>query len=166
MCVFSEVQESWKEVRTNHSSRSAVLFQEHLGTMIDELQPLLLQHDFHCTVEDKVFDLISEEPALTRKGHKRKNARFMDVLRGLKELLPMWTVKLIQYEYVDIELGMITEKQVIDKRRDEYTKWHKLSTPVGTVSVEVHGLRSSEENDDNASTSASMARVHILHECP
>ena len=55
-----------------------------------------------------------------------------------------------------------TEKQVIDKRRDEYTKWHQVSTPVGTVSVEVHGLRSSEENDDDASTSASIAAAKRL----
>ena len=47
---------------------------------------------------------------LTKKGYKRTNARFLDVLRGLRDLLPMWSLKLCQYEHVGIELGMVTEK--------------------------------------------------------
>lgn len=109
---YAQTQESWKELKSNNTSRSSVLFQDHLPSMIEELQPLLALHDFTGPVEDKIFELTTEEPALTKKGYKRKNARFLDVLRGLRDLLPMWSLKLCQYEHVAIELGMVTDKQV------------------------------------------------------
>lgn len=117
--------EAWRETTKNHSSRSAVLFQERLPQMTEEMKPILAKLDFTGPAEDKIWELSTDEPALVRKGTKRKNARFLDVMRGLRDLLPLWSLKLCQYETVCVELGMVTEKHV-----------EKLTIPAGLGSTE------------------------------
>ena len=108
----AQAKEGWEETKKHYTARSAVLFQDHLPHMVDEMKPLLAKCDFTGPIEEQIWMMTSDEPALTKKGTKKKNARFLDVLRGLRELLPLWSLKLMQYEHVCIELGMVSEKQM------------------------------------------------------
>ena len=98
----SQVQEGWAETTSIHTSRSSVLFQHHLPNMIYQLRHVIEKMDFTGPVDNLVFDMTHKEPLLKNKGYKQRNARFLDVRRGIKELLPKWSVKACQYEHVGI----------------------------------------------------------------
>ena len=108
----AQVQEGWAETASIHTSSTSVLFQHHLPNMIYQLRHVLEKMDFIGPVDNAVFDMTHQEPLLKKKGYKKRNARFMDLRRGLKELLPKWSVKCCQYEHVAIEMGMVSQKQI------------------------------------------------------
>ena len=115
---YAQVQEAWAEITKHHTARSSVLFQHHVPNMVHQLRHVLANMDFTGPEENVVFDMMHTEPLLVKKGYKERNARFLDLRRGLKELLPKWFVKACQYEHVGLELGMVTEKQVDKLKKD------------------------------------------------
>ena len=95
-----------------------MLFQHHVPNMVHQLRHVLANMDFTGPEENVVFDMMHTEPLLVKNGFKKRNARFLDLRRGLKELLPKWSVKACQYEHVGLELGMVTEKHVDKLKKD------------------------------------------------
>ena len=109
---FAQVREGWNEKKKFLNAKTAVFFREYLPRIVVEMKTVLANLDFDGPVEDALWSVLFEYPLLVRKGYKSKVARFMNVRRQLKDLLQTWHLKRCQYEYVAVESGMVSYKNL------------------------------------------------------
>ena len=109
---FAQVREGWNEKKKFLNAKTAVFYREYLPRIVVEMKTVLANLDFDGPVEDALWSVLFEYPLLVRKGYKSKVARFMNVRRQLKDLLQTWHLKRCQYEYVAVESGMVSYKNL------------------------------------------------------
>lgn len=109
----SQVTGAWDECRRHFTAQTCPLFLEHLPQILDDMGgQSALGGDPSAGLDEQVWQAMAEDPPMRRKGYKCNLNRFFGGTKTARELLPLWHMKLFQYEYTALECGMLATRKV------------------------------------------------------
>lgn len=148
---FALLREGWEDMEAHHTARSSALFQHYAPDILEDIGGTsALDLDGDGSVDIAVWRHMLADPPTAKKGMKINLNRFFHGLEFARQDLHRWHARLLAYEYIALEQGMLASRR-IDKVRvraasHDADEESKCTTDSSLLNLAERGIRSAGQN--------------------